>query len=174
MHVFDGKNWISIFWLPYFPVLPTSFVQTETSHARQEAMSEWTNRHTLWFVLWERRVRWWLFVPSCCLSSLPSRRLPKTQWKFWKLQPKEVALLLCWIVRRKTSFTKKLAIALQKPVFTSGPFTQDVKAHLDANLQANPLMLLVSCVNTPIDHNRFHNLHVRVARCSASCVNWAF
>ncbi len=22
MHVFDGKNWISIFWIPYFPVLP--------------------------------------------------------------------------------------------------------------------------------------------------------
>ncbi len=22
MHVFDGKNWISIFWFPYFPVLP--------------------------------------------------------------------------------------------------------------------------------------------------------
>ncbi len=42
-----------------------------------------------------------------------------------------------------------------------------------ANLQANPLMLLASCVNTPIDHNVFHNLHARVARCSASCVNWA-
>ncbi len=29
-----------------------------------------------------------------------------------------------------------------------------------------------SCVNTPIDYNVFHNLPARVARCSASCVNW--
>ena len=41
------------------------------------------------------------------------------------------------------------------------------------NLRANPLMLLVSCVNTPTDYNVFQNLHTPVARCSASCVNWA-
>ena len=34
-------------------------------------------------------------------------------------------------------------------------------------------MLLASCVNTPIDHNVFHILRACVARCSASCVNWA-
>ena len=34
-------------------------------------------------------------------------------------------------------------------------------------------MLLATCMNTPIDHNVFHNLHARVARCSASCVNGA-
>ncbi len=33
------------------------------------------------------------------------------------------------------------------------------------------LMLLASCVNTPIDHNVFHYLRAHVARCSASCVN---
>ena len=38
---------------------------------------------------------------------------------------------------------------------------------------SNPLMLLASCVNTPIDHNVFQNLCIPVARCSASCVNWA-
>ncbi len=55
-----------------------------------------------------------------------------------------------------------------------GSFTQDAKAHLHANLRANPLMLLASCVNTPIEHNVFYNLHVLVvARCSASCMNWA-
>ncbi len=49
------------------------------------------------------------------------------------------------------------------------PFTQDAWAHL----RVNHLMLLASWVNTPIDHNVFHNLRTRVARCSASCVNWA-
>ena len=44
----------------------------------------------------------------------------------------------------------------------------------EAHLRANPLILLASCVNTPIDHNVFHNLRVHVARCSASCVNWAW
>ena len=34
-------------------------------------------------------------------------------------------------------------------------------------------MLLATCVNTPIDHNMFQNLRTPVARCSASCVNWA-
>ena len=34
-------------------------------------------------------------------------------------------------------------------------------------------MLLATCVNTPIDHNVFQNLRTPVARCSASCVNWA-
>ena len=34
-------------------------------------------------------------------------------------------------------------------------------------------MLLATCVNTPIDHNVFQNLCTPVARCSASCVNWA-
>ncbi len=47
------------------------------------------------------------------------------------------------------------------------------QAHLHANLCANPLMLLASCVNTPIDHNVFHYLHMPVARCSVPCVNWA-
>ena len=42
-----------------------------------------------------------------------------------------------------------------------------------ANLPANPLMLLASCVNTPIDYNVFHYLHTLVARCSASCVTRA-
>ena len=41
-----------------------------------------------------------------------------------------------------------------------GPFTQDAEAHLRANFRANPLMLLASCVNTPIDCSVFHNLHV--------------
>ncbi len=27
---------------------------------------------------------------------------------------------------------------------------------------ANPLKLLASCVNTPIDHSVFHNLHARM------------
>ncbi len=54
-----------------------------------------------------------------------------------------------------------------------GSFTQDVEAQLHANLCANPLMLLASCVNSPIEHNVFHCLHVPVAGCSASCVNWA-
>ncbi len=55
-----------------------------------------------------------------------------------------------------------------------GPqFTQDTEALLGTNLQAKPLMLLASCVDTPIDHNVFHrpNLRAHVARCSASCVN---
>ncbi len=34
-------------------------------------------------------------------------------------------------------------------------------------------MLLASCVNTPINHNVFHNLCAHVARCSTSYVNWA-
>ena len=33
--------------------------------------------------------------------------------------------------------------------------------------------LRASCVNTPIEHSVFHYLRVPVARCSASCVNWA-
>ncbi len=37
-----------------------------------------------------------------------------------------------------------------------GPFTQDAQAHL----HAKPLMLLASCVNTPIDHNVFHYLRM--------------
>ncbi len=40
-------------------------------------------------------------------------------------------------------------------------------------LSASPLMFLATCVNTPIDHNVFHNLHACVTRCSASCVNGA-
>ena len=48
-------------------------------------------------------------------------------------------------------------------------FTQDA----EADLRANPLMLLATCVNTPICCSVFHNLHVCVARCSASCVNGA-
>ncbi len=39
--------------------------------------------------------------------------------------------------------------------------------------RANPLMLHVTCVNTPIYYSVFHNLHAHVARCSASCVNGA-
>ena len=54
-------------------------------------------------------------------------------------------------------------------------FTQDAKADLHAdlhtNLPANPLMLLATCVNTPIDHSVFHYLLAPVARCSAPCVN---
>ena len=50
-------------------------------------------------------------------------------------------------------------------------FTQDAKADLHANLCANPLILLATCVNTPIDHSVSHNLLTPVARCSASCVN---
>ncbi len=44
-------------------------------------------------------------------------------------------------------------------------------AHKFANLRVNPLMLLATCVNTSIYCSVFHNLHARVARCSASCVN---
>ena len=58
---------------------------------------------------------------------------------------------------------------LKQNFCVQGLFTQDALAHL----HVNPLMLLATCVNTPIDHNVFHNLHVPVARCSASCVNGA-
>ncbi len=51
------------------------------------------------------------------------------------------------------------------------PFTQDAQADLRANLCANPLMLLATCVSTPIYCSVY--LHARVARCSASCVNGA-
>ncbi len=54
-------------------------------------------------------------------------------------------------------------------IITKALFTQDVQAHL----HANPLMLLASCVNTPIDQNVFYYLHMPVARCSVRCVNWA-
>ena len=51
--------------------------------------------------------------------------------------------------------------------------TGHVSTCVHTNLHANPLMLLASCVNTPIDHHSvFHNLPVCVVRCSASCVNW--
>ncbi len=40
-------------------------------------------------------------------------------------------------------------------------------------MRANPLMLLATCVNTPICCSLFHNLRARIARCSASCVNGA-
>ena len=36
-------------------------------------------------------------------------------------------------------------------------FTQDAQADLCANLHASPLMLLATCVNTPINHNVFPN-----------------
>ncbi len=52
-------------------------------------------------------------------------------------------------------------------------FTQDAEADLHTNLHANSLMLLVRCVNTPIDHSVLHYLHTPVARCSASCANRA-
>ena len=52
-------------------------------------------------------------------------------------------------------------------------FTQDAQADLCTNLCAYPLMLLATCVNTPTYCSEFHNLHARVARCFASCVNWA-
>ncbi len=42
-----------------------------------------------------------------------------------------------------------------------------------ANLHAFPLMLLATCVNTPIYCSVSHNLHAHVARCPASCVNGA-
>ncbi len=48
-----------------------------------------------------------------------------------------------------------------------GPLSQEALA----DLLANPLMLLASCVNTPIYYSVFQNLPVPVARCSASCVN---
>ncbi len=48
-------------------------------------------------------------------------------------------------------------------------FTQD--AEMRANFLTIPWTLLVSCVNTPIDHNVLHSLHLPVARCSASCMN---
>ncbi len=50
---------------------------------------------------------------------------------------------------------------------TKAPFTQDAWA----DLRANHLMLLATCVNTPIDNSVSHNLLMPVARCSASCVN---
>ncbi len=34
-------------------------------------------------------------------------------------------------------------------------------------------MLIANCVNTSIYCSVFHNLYAHVARCSASCVNWA-
>ncbi len=60
--------------------------------------------------------------------------------------------------------------SLKLDLWFVGPFTQDAQAHLDANY-ANPLMLLASCVITPIDHNVFHNLCAHVARCSVFCAN---
>ena len=39
MHVFDGKNWISIFWIPYFPVLP---FKTPIPSA---AKTVWSSKH---------------------------------------------------------------------------------------------------------------------------------
>ncbi len=53
---------------------------------------------------------------------------------------------------------------------TEAPFTQDAKA----DLRSHPLMLLATCVNTPVDHSVSYNLHMPttpVARWSASCVN---
>ena len=51
--------------------------------------------------------------------------------------------------------------------------TKDAKTDLPENLHASPLMLLETCVNTPMYYSVFHNLHTHVARCSASCVNGA-
>ena len=51
--------------------------------------------------------------------------------------------------------------------------TQETEVNLRPNLLANPSMLLVSCVNTPIDHIMFHYLRPLVVKCSASCANWA-
>ncbi len=53
------------------------------------------------------------------------------------------------------------------------PCSHRTWARLHANLRANPMMLLATCVNTLIDHNVFQNLRAPVARCSSSCVNWA-
>ena len=51
-------------------------------------------------------------------------------------------------------------------------FTQDAEADLHPNLHPNHLMLLVSCMNTPIDCvDLSYCLHVAVCSASASCVN---
>ncbi len=50
-----------------------------------------------------------------------------------------------------------------------GPFTQDAWAHLHTNLLANPVMLLASCVNTPIDHSVFHYLHALLQGARVLC-----
>ncbi len=34
MHIFDGKNWISIFWIPYFWVLPKTTCHTHSTPQR--------------------------------------------------------------------------------------------------------------------------------------------
>ncbi len=57
---------------------------------------------------------------------------------------------------------------LQEGVQLSGPVHTGC-----TNLCAYPLMLLASCVNTPIDHSVFHYLDAPVTRCSVSCVNGA-
>ncbi len=60
------------------------------------------------------------------------------------------------------------------PLFSSqGPIHTGCESRFAANLHANPLMLLATCVNTPIYCSVFHNVHALVARCSASCVNGA-
>ncbi len=53
----------------------------------------------------------------------------------------------CWL----TAWRDPLSLSIRRRL--KAPFTQDAKADLHANLRANPLMLLATCVNTPIDHN---------------------
>ncbi len=82
-------------------------------------------------------------------------------------------LEICCIEQRRQFDRKPVSITPYMSV-PKAPFTQDSLADLHANLCANALMLLATCVNTPIYSSVSHNLHACVARCSASCMNWAF
>ena len=53
------------------------------------------------------------------------------------------------------------------------PHSHRTRKQICTQMSAKPLMLLATYVNTPIHCSVFHNLHARVARCSASCVNGA-
>ncbi len=59
-------------------------------------------------------------------------------------------------------------------VFTARPRSHRTRKQICPQIGVQTLwMLLATCVNTPIYCSVFHNLHVRGARCSASCVNRA-
>ncbi len=105
----------------------------------------------------------WVWVCYFSKERSPDFSAQKLGWAYLRMR-----VVCIWL-----QFFKKGKFSDFEPSYVLGPVHTGCVSTFACKFGANPLMLLASCVNTHIDHNVFHNLHVRVSRCSVSCVNWA-
>ena len=78
-----------------------------------------------------------------------------------------------WNVVKKVFLTRFIYSSVEFVQQSLGACSHRTRKHICANLPANPFDVASKLCEQSHDHNVFHNLLCGVARCSASCVNWA-